>query len=122
MGVGVGVRHIGSSDYVFPDQRFLLENYELPKFVLFIYADEDLLDKEFELCYEFLTLPSAQVLSSEQQDILNCVNHGKKPQQNVLELGLQLYGCDLTKELLAGLRSLLERIEATDRTDPEKFP
>lgn len=62
------------------------------------------------------------MLSSEQQELLNRVNYGVKPKQIVLELTLQVYGCEMTEDLVVRLQRLLERLEATDQTDPLEFP
>lgn len=105
----------------YADQRTLMGTRALPTFVLCMAAD-DLSDSDFGLCLEFMTRPSNQALSLEQQELLRRVESGAKPQQLVIELGLQLSDCRPTKQLMRTVQRLLDRLEAVDRDDFAVFP
>lgn len=106
---------------MFPDQRSVLEARNLPAFVLRMTAEE-LSDDDFESCYQFLTCPSAQVLNSEQQGLLDRAERGITQRQIVVELELELADCKPTEELWMRLQRLLKRVEAADRSDLLAFP
>lgn len=102
-------------------QWSLLERRDLPTFLLCMAADE-LSDDDFAICLDFKTRPSAQVLTVEQQALLRSVESGVKPQQLVVELGLQLSDCKPTEQLTRNVQRLIKRIDAANRDDPVLFP
>lgn len=106
---------------LYADQRALAENPELPTFVLSM-AAKDIAAADFDLYYEFLTRPSANVLTEAQKKLLERVTGGSQRQQVILKIGLRLTDCKMDESVMANLRFLLERLETIEHADPDGFP